>query len=269
MITLLKLGGSLITEKDKPRHAREEVIRRLGLEIRDAIKSRPELQIILGHGSGSFGHTPAKKYRTREGVHTRSEWAGFAEVHHEASTLNQKVIDIFFDCGLPCLTITPLSAVEAKDGAVTSWNLSPIKTALEKGMIPVVYGDTVFDTVRGGTILSTEDLFVHLAGEIKEQFRVLLAGLEEGLWEDFPQRTKLIRSFNVTGYPDSKVEFIQGSLYPDVTGGMREKVHLVSDLICHEKIGSALIFSGEISLNVKNALLGETPGTILVSGTNR
>jgi isopentenyl phosphate kinase len=136
-------------------------------------------------------------------------------------------------------------------------------------MIPVVYGDTVFDTVRGGTILSTEDLFVHLAGEIKAQSRVLLAGLEEGLWEDFPQRTKLIRSFNVTGYPDSKVEFIQGSLYPDVTGGMREKVRLVSDLICQEKIDSALIFSGEISLNVKNALLGETPGTILVSGTNR
>lgn len=269
MITLLKLGGSLITEKDKPRHVRENIIRRLGAEIRDAMNSQPELQIILGHGSGSFGHIPAKKYQTREGVQTRSEWAGFAEVHHEASTLNQKVIDIFFECGLPCLTITPLSAVGAKDGAIASWNLSPIRTALEKGMIPVVYGDTVFDTVRGGTILSTEDLFAHLAGEIKNQTRVLLAGLEDGLWEDFPQRTKLIRSFNVTGYPNSKVEFIQGSLYPDVTGGMREKVRLVSDLIYREKISSALIFSGEKSLNVKNALLGENPGTLLISGTNR
>ena len=71
MITFLKLGGSLITEKDKAHHARQATIRRLGMEIREAMEERPDLQIILGHGSGSFGHIPAHKFKTRDGVFSR------------------------------------------------------------------------------------------------------------------------------------------------------------------------------------------------------
>lgn len=55
--------------------------------------------------------------------------------------------------------------------------------ALANGILPVVYGDVVFDEVRGGTILSTEDLFQHLAHQLHPE-RVLLAGLEAGVWAD-------------------------------------------------------------------------------------
>ena len=88
MITFLKLGGSLITDKSSAHTARIDVIRRIGLEILDAW-SENKGPLLIGHGSGSFGHIPAKKYGTRDGVSTKSEWAGFAEVHAEATILNE------------------------------------------------------------------------------------------------------------------------------------------------------------------------------------
>ena len=58
-------------------------------------------------------------------------------------------------------------------------------------MIPLVNGDTIFDDQRGGTILSTEDLFIYLARQLHPE-RILLAGLEEGVWADYPACTQLI-----------------------------------------------------------------------------
>jgi len=265
VITLLKLGGSLITEKDKSHHARRATIRRLGMEIKEALEEQPGLQIILGHGSGSFGHIPAHKYKTREGVFSQNDWIGFTEVHHEAQSLNQIVMDVFFECGLPCIPISPLSTVEAENGIAAKWNISPITAALQNGIIPVVYGDTVFDSIRGGTILSTEDLFVFLAKNISQTCRILLAGWEEGLWEDFPGRTKLVSSLDISNYQDSTVKYLKESLFTDVTGGMAEKVRLMANLIQNDIIYTALIFTGEKPLNLKKALLDQKPGTLLYS----
>ena len=67
-IVFLKLGGSLITDKDKPYTPRLDKLANLSLEIKTVLDSIPELVLILGHGSGSFGHTAAKKHGTRDGV---------------------------------------------------------------------------------------------------------------------------------------------------------------------------------------------------------
>ncbi len=73
-LVFLKLGGSLITDKKRPHTPRMDVIRRLAREIAAARNIRPDLQLVLGHGSGSFGHIPAEKYGTHQGVKSPSEW---------------------------------------------------------------------------------------------------------------------------------------------------------------------------------------------------
>ena len=60
-LVFLKLGGSLITDKNTPRTARIEVLQRVGIEIKSALEQDSSLQILLGHGSGSFGHFSGKK----------------------------------------------------------------------------------------------------------------------------------------------------------------------------------------------------------------
>ena len=58
---ILKLGGSLLTDKRKERSLREEDLKRIGKEIAEgaqAIKGG----LVIVHGGGSFGHPLASKY---------------------------------------------------------------------------------------------------------------------------------------------------------------------------------------------------------------
>ena len=259
MITLLKLGGSLITDKNKPHTARPDVIHQLAREIKAYcnISINP---LIIGHGSGSFGHMPAKKYGTRNGVHNKSEWQGFAEVHAEATALNFIVTDILREEGLPILSFVPMNCVRTNNGIISTWDTSLIMRALANNLIPVVFGDTVFDDTLGGTILSTEDLFVHLCSEFDEKPNILLAGLEEGVWRDYPKNTTLIREIDAAEADES---FISGSASVDVTGGMREKVRLMKSLVREGKANEAVIFSGEIPGNLFKTLKGQETGTCI------
>ncbi|MBQ6341816.1 MAG: isopentenyl phosphate kinase family protein [Anaerolineaceae bacterium] len=261
MITLLKLGGSLITDKNTPHTLRANVIHRLAKEIKSAWKPE-QMPLIIGHGSGSFGHVPAKQYGTRSGVHNTTEWQGFAEVHSEATALNRMVTDIFREEGLPILSFVPMDNIRTNDGKVTGWDITPILQCISNHLIPLIFGDTVFDTARGGTILSTEDLFLYLSNKIDSPNRILLAGLEQGIWRDFPERTHLVRRI-AAEEPDSSN--ILGSASIDVTGGMHEKVRLMKKLVSDGKTESALIFSGEIPDNVSSALLGENSFGTLIS----
>ena len=71
MMQFLKLGGSLITDKDTAHTPRIDVIDRIAGEIKKYLVEHPQDSLLLGHGSGSFGHVPAAKYGTREGVEFR------------------------------------------------------------------------------------------------------------------------------------------------------------------------------------------------------
>jgi Predicted archaeal kinase len=67
------------------------------------------LRILLGHGSGSFGHFAAKDYGTRERVTNSAEWQGFQKVWNAARALNQIIVEEFGHAGLPVISL-PASA---------------------------------------------------------------------------------------------------------------------------------------------------------------
>jgi isopentenyl phosphate kinase len=257
----LKLGGSLITDKLTPRTARIQVIQRVATEIKSALEKDPSLQILLGHGSGSFGHFSGKKYRTREGVSSQEDWRGFAEVWYDAGSLNQLVITALKDAGLSPVAFPPSASVFSANGEITSWDLRPIRSALEKGLLPVVYGDVVFDSKLGGTILSTEDLFVHLARKL-EPGRILLAGQDPGVWRDFPERTLIYDKIKPADR-DTLGQAVSQSQAPDVTGGMADKVEQMLCLIEHNPELDCLIFSGEEPGSISKTLSGHNMGTLL------
>lgn len=260
-LEFLKLGGSLITDKLSPRTARIEVIQRIGIEIKSALEKDPSLQIILGHGSGSFGHFSGKKYNTRQGVFSQEDWLGFAEVWYDAASLNQLVVRALKDAKLSPLVFPPSSTVFSSNREITSWDLRPIQSALDKGLLPVVYGDVVFDSSLGGTILSTEDLFVHLAGNLKPE-RILLAGQDPGVWQDFPDCTSLFDTIR----PSDRMAIggtVGQSQAPDVTGGMADKVEQMLCLIEEIPGLECQIFSGEESGSILKSLSGQNMGTLL------
>jgi isopentenyl phosphate kinase len=258
-LTFLKLGGSLITDKDQPRTPRVDVLARLAGEIAAARDKNPGLPLILGHGSGSFGHVAARRHGTRQGVQSAAQWAGFAEVWKEARALNQIVVDALAAAGLPVIAFPPSAGVIAENGQPVHWDLAPMRAALSAGLIPLVNGDTIFDRQRGGTILSTEDLFIFLAQALLPD-RILLAGIEDGVWADFPARTQIIETITANNFPALAAQ-IGGSASVDVTGGMIEKVRVMLELSNQLPAFHALIFSGARPGLVEQALSGDSPGT--------
>jgi len=260
-LVFLKLGGSLITEKTTASAPRLEVIARLASEIAAACRQDASLRLVLGNGAGSFGHVPAKKYGTRQGVHTSEEWRGFAEVWREAAALNRLVTDALQGAGLPAIALHPSAAVIAQDGQVASWDLAPLHAALQAGLLPVIHGDVIFDSQRGGTILSTEDLFEHLARALHPQ-RILLAGLEEGVWADYPTKTSLVPVINPQNLAEIALA-LGGSHGADVTGGMASKVQQSLSLAQEIEGLEVWIFSGERPGAVQRALLGSKIGTMV------
>jgi isopentenyl phosphate kinase len=258
-LVFLKLGGSLITEKNRPRTARMDTIDRLAQEIASALREAPELKLILGHGAGSYGHVSANKYATRQGVSTPEEWRGFTEVWWDASALNRIVVESLRRTRLPALSLPPSASVIARDGRVESWDLTSLNMALKAGLLPVVFGDVIFDLERGGTILSTEDLFSHLARHLKPD-RILLAGIEPGVWADYPHCTRLIKEITPASFPEVE-KVLHGSAAIDVTGGMASKVRQSLDLVQELDGLEVSIFSGEVEGLLKRTLLGERSGT--------
>lgn len=266
-LVLLKLGGSLITDKSVPYTPRFDKLAELAADISAALQARPDLSLVLGHGSGSFGHTAAKEYHTRDGAvgagSPRPYWHGFAEVWFQASSLNRFVMAALHASDIDSLALAPVSAVTASDGKISGWDLAPLKAALAAGLLPVVFGDVVFDSARGGTILSTEDLFVHLARQLRPQ-RILLAGLEEAVWADFPERKQRVATITPASFGGikSRVGAAQGA---DVTGGMDSKVRQMLELVQEVPGLTVQIFSGEQPGNIQKALSGENLGTLITA----
>jgi isopentenyl phosphate kinase len=260
-LTFLKLGGSLITDKHAARSAQRAVIARLAGEIAAALHKDPDLRLVLGHGSGSFGHFSAQQYGTFEGVHTASEWRGFAEVWKDARELNEIVIDALVQAGLPVVAFPASAIVTTAKRAVLHWEMETLQKALSHSLIPVIQGDVVFDTVLGGTILSTEDQFFYMATHLEPQ-RILLAGIEPGVWADYPDCTKLIECIHLDDYANIEPK-LGSSSGVDVTGGMAQKVARMLDAIRANPKMEIRIFSGVESDSVTQTLLGAQTGTLL------
>ena len=272
-LVFLKLGGSLITDKTQPYTPRLDVIEDVALQISTALQTHPNLRLVLGHGSGSFGHVAASEYRTREGFIPRPSplmhrerdkteenyWKGFAEVWYQASELNRFVMKALHKTNVPAIALPPSANVIASDGHVSIWETTAIRMALAAGLVPVIYGDVTFDEVRGGTILSTEDLFGFLARALNPE-RILLAGLEAAVWGDFPAR--MSRVATITPQTFSEISAGVGKADgADVTGGMETKVTQMLELVQHNPALKIQIFSGAEPDNILRALTGETLGT--------
>jgi isopentenyl phosphate kinase len=258
-LVFLKLGGSLITNKLQKQAPRLEVIARLAEEIAAARAARPELRILLGHGSGSFGHAAARQYGTRQGVHEQQDWHGFIQVWRAARALNQIVMDALAQAGLPAIAFPPSATMIAQDGKALLGDVGPLEAALENRLLPVVQGDVAFDTLLGGTILSTEDVFYTLAPRLQPQ-RILIAGVEEGVWADFPDNTRLVEKITPESFQNI-TSGLGGSAGVDVTGGMREKVLLMLELVQQCPGLEAAIFSADQPGSLLQSLIDAPQGT--------
>ncbi len=263
-LAFLKLGGSVITDKETPFAAREDVVRRLAREILEALHRRPEMRLVVGHGSGSFGHMVAHRYRTHEGWRDATSWRGFVETADAAAQLNRLVVRWLLEEGVSAVSFQPSASAVCRGGRLCRMALGPLRRALGAGLVPVVYGDVAMDEEKGFTIISTEQIFAWLARHLRP-VRIVLAGIVDGVYERDPLRDPTARHIaRIT--PDQWVEVsaaLGASHAVDVTGGMLSKVRAMVELVAYDRALQVSIVSGAVAGHVRDALLGEAVGTVI------
>lgn len=259
-VLFLKLGGSLITDKTGVEAVRETVLARVALEIAAALAAAPDLSLVLGHGSGSFGHVAAAAENTRQGVHSAAGWHAFARVSDAAARLNRLVVAALLDAGVPALSLQPSASANCRDGVIQSLAAGPVRQALTARLVPVVYGDVAFDDGRGGTIISTEEVLAFLAEELRPHW-FLLAGETPGVLDLQGTAVPTLTPANL----ETILPALGQSRGTDVTGGMASKVQEMLTLANRLPEMRVRIFSGLVAGNMHNALVApeSAPGTVL------
>ena len=219
--TILKIGGSVITDKNGELAARTEVINRLAEETEKAnVKN-----LIIVHGGGSFGHPTAQKYGIKEGLREEAQKVGFAETHHVMTVLNGLVMDSLVWHNIPALSVTPSSCVVTENGRIKFFEGAVLKMLLEMGFVPVLYGDAVLDEKLGFTVLSGDQLVSYLARKFGAG-KMIIGVDTDGLYDADPKVVKNAKLYaHLTLSELEKVKSkLGGSTATDVTGGMVGKI---------------------------------------------
>lgn len=211
-IVLLKLGGSVITDKsgsDAVDHARLAA-------LAGEIARRSDLRLVLVHGAGSCGHPEAAKYHIQDGV-CQANKEGIAVTHQAVACLNRAVVAALREHGVDAVGIHPLAGCMADNGYLISCEHLPIAQLVRLGITPVLHGDVVMDESRGACIISGDQIIRYLA--------VALGAARVGLATDVPG----VLDNNGAVVPVITRDTVGGltigcSGNTDVTGGMKGKI---------------------------------------------
>ncbi|MGB9623196.1 MAG: isopentenyl phosphate kinase, partial [Candidatus Bathyarchaeia archaeon] len=103
-------------------------------------------------------------------------------------------------------------------------NLENLRHYLEKGIIPVSYGDVVLDRSRGFSILSGDQLAARFALELGAD-RVIYGIDVDGVYTSNPKLDSNARFVELLSLKDIEENIrLGGSISTDVTGGMKGKI---------------------------------------------
>ncbi len=151
-MTVVKLGGSIVTDKKVAFSYRDGVVRSLGRAI-----AASRERVVLVHGGGSFGHPVAKKY----GLSSRSSRPspeGVAETRRVMFELDARICDSLLASGVLPYAFSPYPLLTAAGRKGLSW----LRSAVGAGLTPVTFGDVILGD-RGFTIISGDTISMQLS----------------------------------------------------------------------------------------------------------
>jgi len=256
---LVKLGGSVVTEKTHLRTPRSAAIRRLAREL--ASLGEP---LLIVHGAGSYGHILASRHRLNEGGSTPPRRLAAAGVQADVRELDGLVVRALNRAGLAAIPIPPSAVLSLDDGRVSTMDLTPFLEFASMEFTPVTFGDVVRDVRRGFSVCSGDLLMLELARAFQPE-RAVFAADVDGLFTVDPKRRRAARLLETVGPDDlSRMEFSSSSR-TDVTGSIEGKVRRMFEIADHT--GECLIVNGNVKNRVRDALRGRhVVGTRVVRG---
>ena len=240
---LLKLGGSIITNKEKPLTPNRSIINNISRHL----KKVKEPMIII-HGGGSFGHYWSVKYD----MHTKPDRynsKGVALVKNSMVELNSIILEAFLKSGLNPYCVPPTDFMIGNTPINKKVKELP---KIARSVIPVSYGDVMWYGKNKFYILSGDKIMGILSKILRPRL-VIFATNVDGIYSDMKTKN-LLSEFNSSKVTTSKVTM-------DVTGGMTRKIQEAEKI---SKMGIKVFFTnGKFPERIVNAINGKDfEGTI-------
>ena len=255
---ILKLGGSVITNKTKIKTFKNKLMDSLSESIKKSGK-----QMIIVHGAGSFGHILAKKYELNDGYKNNGQIKGFSETHEMVQSLNTLVLKSLVKYDIPAVSVPTHSIVKLDNHKLVKIDFKLFEDYLERQFIPVTFGDVVLDKKLGFSICSGDLLVEALAKYFKPE-KVIFAIDEDGLYTSNPKIDKKAKLIGKTTF--KKLEELSTILdkHADVTGGMSGKINTIKSI---SKLGiETVLLNGNKPERLYKILVGKEAKSTIVVG---
>ncbi|MHA2007685.1 MAG: isopentenyl phosphate kinase [Promethearchaeota archaeon] len=231
-IIILKLGGSLLTEKNKPLSIREDVATSVVQQIISA-----EEKIILIHGGGSFGHPLAKKYSISKGLNHSipNQIFGLTKTHDAMNKLNSFIINLFLEENFPVLSFQPSSIFLKDHVRILTKSIELIENALDLDILPILYGDIILEKHGSFSIISGDQIITELCKNLNKYriSKVIFATEIDGIFINDIQagnkRIKLATKLSLRELEDLDLADLGQKI--DVTGGMLGKINSIKNIV--------------------------------------
>lgn len=210
-LALIKLGGSVVTFKDRPLAANNEAIEKISIGLKEL-----KVPAIIVHGGGSFGHYQSVQYD----MHTKPagyDVHGVSVVHESMVALNQIIVNSMLRSGLNPYGIPPSAFTTGHKPILAKMNI--LYSMARSKIIPVTYGDVVHVEGLKYSIFSGDSIMTAIALALRPS-RVIFATNVDGIYKD-PRAGQILPEIHVRRR--SSIGFAPDSA-PDVTGGMKRKI---------------------------------------------
>ena len=235
---LIKLGGSIITNKQKPLSPRRKTIDNILKEI-----GKIKEPVIIVHGGGSYGHYWSVKYD----MHTKpakTSPKGVAIVKNSMVTLNKIILDSAVKNRINSYCLPPTDFMSGNK-AIKSKILT-INDISKSGLTPITFGDALWFGQKKSYILSGDVIMTTIAKILKPRLSLFVLDVD-GVYSDLKIK-RLIHDFK-----KEKPEIKNNKM--DVTGGMTRKITEANNMA---KAGLKIFFvNGNKPKRITDAISGK------------
>jgi len=258
-VLVIKLGGSLLTDKSTPYTLREEIIKAVAVEIKECIDLGLIRSLVIVHGVGSFGHPPVLKYNLHKGFKSKDQLISMSKTQQIVNVLRKTIATTFLEEGIPVNLMHASSIVVGSKMVITEHAFSALEGFLSLGMVPLIGGDMMFDTNMGFSVCGGDQLAVVLSRELRAK-QLLFATDVSGVFDKDPksgEHTQLLREININEIEQVLIK-TKETAKTDASGKMRGKLRSLASIkdLIQEGLEVA-IFSMNKKGVLKNYLRGQ------------
>ncbi|MFW9831670.1 MAG: isopentenyl phosphate kinase [Candidatus Thorarchaeota archaeon] len=239
-LTIIKLGGALITDKNKPYTLRKDVLTRVTQEIADVLGP-----CIIVHGVGSFGHVPVIERELYSGFISPKQLPDLSQTMVEVFELRMAITKAVQAAGLSPVIFLPSNIFFMTTGEISGHFSGGLRQYLDLGMTLLLGGDMCADSQQGFSVCSGDKIVLLLARLLNPR-DVIFATDVEGIFTADPKldsKAELIPRISL-GQIDKIEKLAEKAATPDITKGMLGKIEEIKRFESILKAGAEVAILG-------------------------